>query len=232
MSDTLLNNHSQFASSNKFCFHIIDLRPSLETVYGSLHNNCVRRKIKRAEREKLTYECGGTDELLRKFWHLLLLTRRRHQLPPQPPPWFHNMLRCLGDQAIIHVASKDGVPVASILTLRHKARLIYKYGCSDAKFNAMGGTPLLFWKVIQQAHSAGIEEFDLGRSSFDDLGLIDFKGHLGATPSDLIYYRNPPPSTKPMRQTPLLSFLPRQALAKLPDPLFAGVGRLLYRHMG
>jgi lipid II:glycine glycyltransferase (peptidoglycan interpeptide bridge formation enzyme) len=232
LSDRILDAQDQFARSERFGFHTIDLRPDLETIYKGFHNNCVRRKIKRAEREELLYESGRSDELLRKFRHLLLLTRRRHQLPPQPASWFHNILRCLGDLVTIHVVSRNGVPVASILTLTYKKGMVYKYGCSDAQFNAMGGTSLLFWKAIQQAKSAGIEEFDLGRSSYEDPGLIAFKEHLGATSSELTYYRNPPLRSRQVQSRQRMTSLPRQALAHLPDPLFAGVGQLLYRHMG
>jgi hypothetical protein len=232
LSEGIFDTQDQFPRSERFGFHVIDLRPDLETIYKGFHNNCVRRKIKRAEREELLYESGRSDELLRKFRHLLLLTRRRHQLPPQPASWFHNILRCLGDLATIHVVSRNAVPVASILTLTYKNGMVYKYGCSDAQFNAMGGTSLLFWKAIQQAKSAGIEEFDLGRSSYEDPGLIAFKEHLGAVSSELTYYRNPPLTAKPVQHKQLISFLPRQALVRLPDPLFSGVGELLYRHIG
>jgi lipid II:glycine glycyltransferase (peptidoglycan interpeptide bridge formation enzyme) len=231
VSDRILDAQDQFARSERFGFHAIDLRPDLETIYKGFHNNCVRRKIKRAEREELLYESGRSEALLQKFRHLLLLTRRRHQLPPQPASWFHNILRCLGDIVTIHVVSRNAVPVASILTLAYKKGMVYKYGCSDAQFNAMGGTSLLFWKAIQQAKSAGIEEFDLGRSSYDDPGLIAFKEHLGAVSSELTYYRDPPLKPRSI-QHKQISSLPRQALARLPDPLFAGIGQLLYRHMG
>jgi Acetyltransferase (GNAT) domain len=232
VSDYILEAQDQFTRSEQFGFHTIDLRPDLEAIYKGLHNNCVRRKIKRAEREELLYESGRSEELLRKFRHLLILTRRRHQLPPQPESWFQNILRCLGDFATIHVVSQNALPVASILTLTYKNGMIYKYGCSDSQFNALGGTSLLFWKAIQQAKSAGIEEFDLGRSSYEDSGLIAFKEHLGAVSSELTYYRNPPLGCRPVQGRQWISSLPRQALAHLPDPLFAGVGRLLYRHMG
>ncbi len=175
---------------------------------------------------------GAQMSYCRKFRHLLLLTRRRHQLPPQPASWFHNIINCLGDHVTIHVVSRNAAPVASILTLTYKNRIVYKYGCSDAQFNAMGGTALLFWKAIQQAKSAGIEEFDLGRSGYEDLGLIAFKEHLGAASSELAYYRNPSLKPRLGQQKQRMSLLQLQALSHLPDPLFAGVGHLLYRHMG
>jgi CelD/BcsL family acetyltransferase involved in cellulose biosynthesis len=226
---TVIESFPGFTNSESFSFQTIDLGPDLEAIYRGFHDSCVRRKIKRAEREKLVYENGRSEELLQKFRYLFLLTRRRHKLPPQPAVWFRNLAHYLGEALTVHVLSKDGHPIASILTLRYKKSLIYKYGCSDAQFHNLGGTPLLFWKAIQQAKQMGLKEFDLGRSAPEDPGLIAFKEHLGAAISDLRYYRSPASRVKEERAQPGASWA-RQVLARLPDPLLAGAGRLLYRH--
>jgi hypothetical protein len=228
----IIGTQTHFTSSEVFSFQKIDLRPEANTLYRNFHESCVRRKIKRAERENLSYESGRSEEMLEKFRHLLLLTRRRHRLPPQPASWFRNIAHSLGEMMTIHVLSKDDVPVASIMTLRYKKSLVYKYGCSDVRFNNLGGTPLLFWKVIQLAKATGVEEFDLGRSGYDDPGLITFKEHLGAVSSQLSYYRSPAPSQRSATSKPDASSLARQVLARLPDSLFIGIGELLYRHLG
>jgi len=220
-----------FSNSESFYFQKINLRPDVDAIYKNFHDSCIRRKIRRAGRENLVYESGRTEELLKKFRHLLLLTRRRHRLPPQPASWFQNIVHCLGEMVTIHVLSKDGIPVSSVITLTYKKSMIYKYGCSDAHFNSMGGTPLLFWKVIQQAKEMGIEEFDLGRSGYEDQGLIAFKEHLGAISSTLKYYRNPAPQIQRKRLISGSAWA-RQAMVRLPDPLLAGIGQLLYRHIG
>ena len=220
-----------FQDADRFSLHKIDLHPPLPVIQRGLHDSCVRRKIKRAEREELHYEEGRSQDLLDRFRTLLLLTRRRHKLPPQPAAWFQNVIRHLGANATIHMVSKNGQPAASILTLRHKQVLTYKYGCSDASMNNFGGTPFLFWRVIQQAKQDSITEFDLGRSSSDDPGLIVFKEHLGGVSSDLVYARSPAPTSK-RSSNPAAANMVREALTRLPDPLFAGVGRLMYRHIG
>src|SRR2546422_2910875 len=53
-------------------------------------------------------------------------------------------------QLKIRIVSKDGQSIAGILTLSYKRALVYKYGCSDARFHILGGMPLLFWKTIQE----------------------------------------------------------------------------------
>jgi len=220
-----------FGESKKFHFHTLDLGPDLDSLYRSLHKSCVRRKIQRAEQENLGYEEGRAESILTKFYHLLLLTRRRHQLPPQPLGWFRNLLDCLGDRARIHLVSKDGQPIASILTLFHKQTLVYKYGCSDSRFHRLGGMPLLFWKAIQEAKRLGAGEFDLGRSDTDNPGLAAFKGHLGATCSTLTYFSYPPRVSSSPASSWKMKFV-TSMFGWLPDALLSAAGRLLYRHVG
>ena len=231
VSEGLFEDQTDFEMSQAYSLHSIDLQPSVENIYRGFHDSCVRRKIKRADKEKLTFESGNSEPLLNKFGHLLLLTRRRHKLPPQPAAWFRNLAHSLGDQLTIHVLSKDRDPIASIITLTHKNSLVYKYGCSDAQFHNLGAMSLLFWKLIQMGKQMGSVELDLGRSGPEDPGLIAFKEHLGGKVSELKYYRSP---ARSVRKQMSVSTTPwaRQALARMPDRVLVGAGQLLYRHLG
>ncbi len=222
---------SAIFDAKKFRYQAIDLRKESNVLYKNLHESCIRRKIKRAEKEGLVYEEGSSEQLLQDFRELFLLTRRRHELPPPPRVWSLNLAHFFGERLKIHVVRKDSIPVASILTITHKETIVYKYGCSNASYSHMGGTPYLFWKVIQQAKAVGLVEFDLGRSDYDDSGLITFKEHLGAKTDDLIYLRNTPPKAATSLPSALASFV-RPLFSRLPNPVFEGVGNLLYRHMG
>lgn len=228
LDEQLRSNLADFNKADDYNFHHINLRPSLETMFRSFHDSCVRRKIRKAEREALRYEVGNSESLLQKFHQLLVLTRRRHMLPPQPLEWFRNLKENLGTAIAIRVVSKGAQPVASIITLLHKKCLVYKYGCSDSQFNNLGGTSLLFWKAIQESKEQGAEELDLGRSNIKDEGLSTFKEHLGGIPSKLSYYRNVS-RKRPYGNDGLYL---RRAFATMPEPIFSGVGRVLYRHMG
>jgi CelD/BcsL family acetyltransferase involved in cellulose biosynthesis len=226
-----LQGQPSFGSVKKYWFHTIDLCASPDELFRRFHKDSVQRKIRRAEREALTYEDGRTELLLGKFYQLLLLTRRRHQLPPHPLNWFRNLIDCLGDKIKIRVASKDGRPVASIITLRHNTVLVYKYGCSDAAFNHFGGMQFLFWRTIQEAREQGVSEFDLGRSDYDNPGLVTFKDRWGSNRSELTYWRSPVPVAENYR--PRWSMrLGRHMLAYVPDRLLIAAGKLLYKHVG
>ena len=219
-----------FGKAKGFWLHRIDLRPSRDELLRSFHRDCVQRKVRRAEREALRYEAGRSESLLQQFYHLLLLTRRRQQLPPHPLNWFRNLIACLGDSAKIRVASKEGQPVASVLTLCHKDALVYKYGCSDARFSQCGGMQLLFWRAIEEAKEEGLQEFDLGRSDCDNPGLVAFKDRWGSSRSTLTYWRYPAPTFENLRPG-WPTRVAKQMFAHMPDGVLTAAGKLLYRHV-
>lgn len=213
--------------SVRFLYHEIDLRPGAATVFQRFHRDCIRRKIRRAERDGLTVERGNRQTLLDDFYRLHLQTRRRQGTPAQPWSWFLNLGRLLGDRLTVYVAYQESCPAAAIVTLRWADCLTYKYGASDERRNASGGTPLLFWEAIQDACALGLERFDLGRSDPWNTGLAQFKERLGGRSSQLIYYQRPPGG----EQNRLLKHA-APWLRRLPMPLFRLLGNLLYRHFG
>jgi CelD/BcsL family acetyltransferase involved in cellulose biosynthesis len=230
-ADSAVSLNGDLAPSEAYYWQVVDLRPDLDVLFRQFHKSCVQRKIHRAEREKLRYEEGRSEALLAKFYSLLILTRRRHGVPPQPLAWFRNLVACLGDSMVIRVASKGDDPVASIITIAHKKTLVYKYGCSDGRFNNSGGTALLFWKAIQDAKQSGAENYDLGRSEVDNPGLIAFKENWGAATIPLRYYRLPPDySARRSSQWP--GRVAKNIFSKMPEALLTATGRLLYRHIG
>jgi GNAT acetyltransferase-like protein len=214
-----------------FCFHMLDLRPDLKTLFSGLQKSSIQRMIRRAEREGLSCEQGQSTALLDKFYGLMLKTRRRHKLPPQPISWFRNLLSCLGDRLSIRVAFKNVKPIASILTLTYRNTLVYKYGCSDANFHYSGAVPFLLWNAIQEAKNDGLEQFDMGRSDFDNPGLIVFKNRWGAQASTLEYVRFSALQTEQATANRGMQ-MARRLFACMPDGLLTAAGKLLYRHIG
>jgi hypothetical protein len=220
---------TKFARRLTYCFHRLDLKPSIDEIFRHFHKDCVQRKIRRAEREKLRYEEGSSEELLEQFYRLMVFTRRRQSLPPQPFAWFQGLVAAFGSRLKIRVAYAGDTPVASILTLSHRRTMTYKYGCSDAAFNKLGGTALLFWKAIQEAKAAGCHELDMGRSDSENPGLIAFKDHWGAASSSLTYWQYPQASARRDIWQP--KFIKR-LIPSTPSVLLKTVGRLLYKHIG
>jgi len=221
---------TEFIASEQYFSHIIELNDTADVLFRSFHKNCVQRKIRRAEREALTYETGNSESLISEFYQLLVKSRRRQGLPPQPFYWFQNLSAAFGDRLQVRVASRHGRPIASILTLKFGSTITYKYGCSEARFNNLGGMALLLWRTIQEALDERFTQFDLGRCDIDNTGLITFKEHWGAQRGPLTYWRYPDCRLEGSKQTAKEAM---RRMAKIaPEWCLIGAGRLLYPHIG
>jgi Acetyltransferase (GNAT) domain len=227
-----LTEHTQFRAGQQFHLHVLDLRPELEQIAGAFDRDSVQRRLRRVARHDLIYEEGNSPGLLKKFYRLQVLTRRRHQLPPQPLQWFSNLLALLGDRAKIRVVSTADQPVASILTLTYNQAVTYKYGCSDARHNRLAGTTFLLWAAIREAKGSRAHTFDMGRSDMDNRGLIAFKSHWGAADVPLTYWQYPASSASPSQLWSKGKRAGGYVASMLPDFLLVLLGRVLYRHMG
>lgn len=220
----------EVSGGETFLLHRLDLRPSLDELFYSLHANCIRRKIARAQRERVAYEDGTSEELLKKFYQLVVLTRRRHGIPPQPVSWFRNLIDCFGERLKIRLASHEGQPAAGILTIRYKGSMTYKYGCSDVRFHSLGPMQLLMWRAIREAKETGLIEFDMGRTDWNNTGLLAFKDRWGGARSDLVYLRHPVPKLQ-CRTGYIATRIAKRIFVWAPDSLLSTVGNILYRHI-
>jgi hypothetical protein len=78
---------------------------------------------------------GGPNQSCRSF--IIFCCSRDADTSSLRSPWhgFETSWTALGDRLTIRVLSKHDQPIASILTLSYKSTLVYKYGCSDARFH-------------------------------------------------------------------------------------------------
>lgn len=218
--------------ASAFYLHRLALESPPEALWERMHKSCIQRKIARAERERLTYESGNDDVLLDKFYRLMVGTRRRHLLVPQPVRWFGNLKAALGSDLVIRIASQCGVPVAGMLVLRFKDRMYYKYGCLDRQGRASGAMPFLFWKLIQEARESGVKELDMGRAGNDEEGLAQFKDRLGTRRETLLYKRCWATVDEHDYQTAWMIRAARRLVPYLPNSVLVATGNIAYRHLG
>jgi hypothetical protein len=220
-----------FRPTATYFLHRLDLRPDLKEVFQSFNKDSVQRRIRRAERAGLVEKCGRSDDLLKDFYALFVITRSRHRLPPIPYAWFRNLCHCFGEALEIRLAYKDKTPIAAILTLQFRDFVYYKYGCSDARFNKFGATPWLLWKAIAAGKSNGANEFDMGRTEDGNTGLLAFKNHWVPQPKRLVYWQFPHASSLDLVGGWKLE-MAKRAFSCMPDRLLTIIGKLIYRHIG
>jgi CelD/BcsL family acetyltransferase involved in cellulose biosynthesis len=218
-----------FGKCEEYYFHKLDLSPTPEQLLKSFHQDSVRRKIRRAEREGLIYEAGRSREMLAKFYSVFVMTRRRHGLPPPPFKWLCNLIDCLGENIEVRLTSKGDRTTAGMITIKNKRSIVYKYGGSDARFSNLGGTAMLFWRTILDAKSLGLTELDLGRCDTENQGLVTYKDRWGSAKSSLSYWRMPSTPTFPNGWKLRAA---KRVFASLPDPVRIRIGDVIYPHIG
>jgi GNAT acetyltransferase-like protein len=220
-----------FKPAAKYILHRVDLRPAVEEIFKRLHKDSVQRRVRHAERVGVVEVCGSSQGLLRDFYRLLVRTRARHSLPPQPYAWFRNLLDCMGETVDLRLAYIKDVPVAAVLVFHFKGNSYYKYGCSDERFHKLGAMPFLLWRAILKAKSVGSRTFDLGRTGVDQHGLLQFKNHWAPEYESVTYWKFPPgPSFDSLRGWKLN--VVKGVCAYAPDRLLRIAGTLLYPHIG
>jgi Acetyltransferase (GNAT) domain len=216
---------------HRYRYHELDLTHNIEQIFCKLHKDSIQRRIQHAERVGLSYATGCSTELLDDFYYLLLKTRRRHRLLPQPRAWFKNLLEHMQQACDIKVARHNGVPIAALFTIRHRSVVTYKYGCSDERYHHLGGTPFLLWRLIEESKAQGAQKIDFGRSDLDHRSLTLFKDRFGTTNRQLTYYRYSKRGYAEGNRLLQVETI-RRLIAALPDFVSATAGSVLYRHMG
>jgi len=88
---------------------------------------------------------------------------------------------------------------------------------------------LLMWEAIQEAKEDGLLEFDMGRTDWDNEGLLTFKDRFGGTRSTLTYLRYPAP--KKLRAGHIQMRMAKLLFSLTPRSVLIAAGNILYRHI-
>jgi hypothetical protein len=220
-----------FRGGHAHLLHRVDLRPPLEEIFPGFDNGSVGSSGLHAEPSGLVERVGRSENLLRDFYNLLVLTRHGHPLPPQPYAWFRNLIECMGNAVGIRIAYTGEVPIASVFTLRFKDTVYYQHACSDAKFDHLGARGFLLRKSVSEAKSGGATAFDVGRTELDHAGLVELKNHWIRPLQELVHWRFPNSPTEMAKFEWKLKLMKR-VLSSMPNRWLTFTGRLLYPHIG
>lgn len=232
--DTILNN-MDFRKNVYYRIHVLDLAPEIGELYNGLHKNCIQRPIRKSLNNGLRLRFGESEEDLKVFYRLQVMTRKKHGVPPQPYRYFKEMWDQLHPMNLMRLSIADyrDRSVAGIILLRFGDTVIYQNGASDNAYLALKPNHFLLWKAIEQAKSDGYRWFNFGTSTPHDDGLIMFKRRWGTAEHSLPYYYFP--HTAGNRKSLESSFKYRLAtmfFRHLPDRLFTKIGEKAYPHLG
>ena len=228
------NERIPWSTESHYVNHIIELSGSADFWYKEVINRNIRRRIKTAEVNRLTFREADSLQDLAGFYDLLLKLRRNLGLPPMPFSFFKNMwdiLRPRGMLFIVMVHHGDRL-ITSDIALKYKDTYHMEYNGANPRTLDLAGNQKLLWEVIRMAFENNIRFIDLGRSHTEHDSLIYFKEKWGAK-SHPLYSCHIPAS--PGRNIRKLSRMYRRLNFMyycLPKPLREIESRWMYKLLG
>jgi FemAB-related protein (PEP-CTERM system-associated) len=190
------------------------------------------RAAARNARDKygLTVSFGPSD--LRKIWKLYTRNMRRLASIAYPFRFFRAIVRHLPDAHWLSVVCREGRPVASLLTLLYRDRIMPYLAGFSGEARECSAANFLYFTLMERAVTKGYRIFDFGRSRIDNQGSYDFKRFQGFEPTPLEYQQwsangqgvNLSPSN------PAFS-LGRSVWSHLPLPVTQFLGGVLAHHI-
>ena len=123
-----------------------------------------RAEIRKGLANGLTFT-RGDDAALRAV-HYDLYARSVHRLgtPVFPRALFDAVMDAFGAQADIAIASKDGVPVSSVISLYHGDAVMPYWHGADIASRQLRSNEYLYFTLMGDARARGYRVFDFGRS--------------------------------------------------------------------
>jgi len=205
-----------------------DLGPGMHELFSRL-GDALQRRIHSAQKTDLTVERGRSEELLKSFYRLMILSERRQRLPLNPVAWFRNLVDCLGESLEIRVASRGKVPVAASMSLRFRDKILRKYSCSDPRHNDSDAAAALLWSELVDAKSSGVREYNLGRI---ESGRPRASGdEWSSSQTEIVSWRYPAPRFAFMEERGI-AFTGSGLLGSVSQPLLKVATRMMYPHLG
>lgn len=223
-----------FRSGATFFYHEMSLEGGQEAVDARIQGS-TRRDVKRAQREGVTVRRGETLEDMQAFYSLMVLTRKKHGVLPQPWRFFQSIHRHLMPAGIAHLllAEWQGRVVAGELLLSYGRTLTDKFNVSDPRYLKLRPNHLLLYSGLELGRSLGCRRVDMGRTDPEAEGLRWHKRSWGAAESTVHYYYYP--EVRRSATVSRASAAPRRLLALLvrhaPAWTLQQAGAVVYRRL-
>lgn len=226
----------RFRATLIFKNHYLNLTDDLESIKKRFHRSCVRQRIDRALKSNLTLKLGESEDDLRRFYRLYLITRKRNQVPSMPYHFVKSIWEIFQPSGKISLllAEHENTVIAALLMFKYKDRVSVEFAGSDDSYKSVSPNHFLFWKAINISKAEGYSLFDFGRTSPNNRQLMDFKAHWGTRVADILhhyYFGNFPNNLKYPEDK--FTYAAVQTLTRVVPMFFYPVfGKMCYRHLG
>ena len=192
-----------------------------------------RAEVRRALGNGLTVAVGQGEVERRQHYAIYATSVRNLGTPVFPRALFDAVLDRFGEDADILTVSRDGQPLASVLTLYFAGAAMPYWGGGTAEARHWRANDMMYFALMGHARARGCDRFDFGRSKTDS-GAYAFKKNWGFTPEPLVYARHLLGGASPREINPASPRYRLQTALWKRLPLWAAnaVGPLIARGLG
>jgi len=162
-----------------------ELPDSVSDVLGWLPRKARAAARNGRDKYKLTVSWDVHD--LPTVWRLYTINMRRIGSLAYPFALFDRLASHHGLNTWVSLIRRDGEPVAGLVTLRDKDRVMpYFFGATQAA-RTCSAANFAYLMLMERAVACGYRVFDFGRSRVDNRGSYEFKRLHGFSPRPLHY---------------------------------------------
>lgn len=145
-----------------------------------------RAEVRRSLEFDLKVRVASDADAAREHFAVYAESVRNLGTPVFPRALFRHLLELYGPDADVLTISKDGVPVASVLSFYHRGEVIPYYGGGSHAARSLRANDHMYWMLMEHARERGCTSFDFGRSKVGT-GAFSFKKNWGFEPTPLAY---------------------------------------------
>lgn len=212
--------------------HCLTFNKDEQINHSQLKSN-VKRNVKKALKEGVAVGFHNDLEAIREFYRLNCITRKYHNLPPQPYKFFKNVFDeiIIKGRGIVVLANYREVIIAGAVYFHFGDKAIYKYGASDRKYQSLRANNLVMWEAIKWYSQKGYKYLSFGRTNPENKGLMQFKSGWGGDVNKIYYYKYNLQNRHFVTDNNTFT-LGKKIFRYMPISLSKMIGRLSYRHIG
>ena len=196
----------------------------------------VQHQVKKSQKLGVQVRIAQYREDMEHYYRLHLQTRsKKHGMPAQPRGYFYGLWDAFAASGSLQLllAEYRGVVVAGMILLASGSSIHYAYGASDERYLNLAPNNLLMWTAIKLGCTLGFRTLDMGRTSHDNEGLMEFKRRWGAKQEPLPYYYYPRIAGLSSTSEGSWKFRALTSCWKrLPLQITGPLGGYLYKHLG
>lgn len=231
----VLAKRSDLIEGNLYVRWLIALSADPDLVWSGLRKP-VQHQVKKSQKLGVQVRIAQQRDDVAHYYRLHLQTRcKKHGMPTQPQRYFYELWDSFATSGAMHLllAEYQGAIIAGMILLASGSSIRYAYGASDERYLNLAPNNLLMWTAIKLGCTLGYQTFDMGRTSCDNEGLMEFKRRWGAIKEPLPYYYYP--QMAGLASTPEASWkfrLLTSCWKRLPLQVAGPLGGYLYKHLG